>query len=226
MIPAWAKHIVGIDFGYNHPFAAVHIAADMNDPILGVTRGAHVWVLNSFRMERGIIGQHVDRIHEMTGGARVPISWPHDGNVHDKNSGWALSDLYRDKGANMLKGHALNHGTTNFQVLPSIEELRQMMLDQTITIDPCNRELIDELRNYHRDTDFRIVKLVDDLVSALRYALMMRRAGKPLDQCQGEGFGNRPRAHQQPMARAIDPRQRFAKGSANHPDGSYDLFSV
>jgi hypothetical protein len=125
-----------------------------------------------------------------------------------------------------MKSHAINHGTTNYALLPSIEELRQLMLDQKITIDPCNRELLDELRNYHRGQDFKVVKLMDDLVSALRYAIMMRRSGKPLDQCQGEGFGNRPYAHQQPMARTMDPRERFAKGSANHPDGEgWDIFT-
>jgi phage terminase large subunit-like protein len=226
-IPPWAKRSVGIDLGYDHPFAAVYIAADMNQPILGVTRGEHIWVLNSFRVQRQTIGQHVDRIHDMTGGARVPTAYPHDAHVHDKNTGEAIIKLYAAKGLNVMATHAFNHGTKNYALLPSIEELRQLMLDQKITIDPCNRELLDELRNYHRGEDFKVVKVMDDLVSALRYAIMMRRSGRPLDQCQGEGFGNRPYAHQQPMmARTTDPRQRFAKGSANHPDGCYDLFSI
>lgn len=47
------------------------------------------------------------------------------------------------------------------------------------TIAGHNHELLDEIRNYHRDEDFRIVKQRDDLVSALRYAIMMRLNGKP-----------------------------------------------
>jgi len=36
-------------------------------------------------------------------------------------------------------------------------------------------ELFDELLQFHRDEQGRVVKLVDDLISALRYAYMMRR---------------------------------------------------
>ena len=39
-------------------------------------------------------------------------------------------------------------------------------------------QLLDEFENYHRDDNGNIVKLVDDLLSALRYAYMMRRYAK------------------------------------------------
>jgi hypothetical protein len=38
--------------------------------------------------------------------------------------------------------------------------------------------------NNHRDEDYKIVKLRDDLISAARYAFMMRRSGKLLDTCE------------------------------------------
>jgi hypothetical protein len=53
-----------------------------------------------------------------------------------------------------------------------------MMFGGKLTIASHNGELFEELRNYHRDEDFRIVKQRDDLVSAMRYAIMMRRQGR------------------------------------------------
>jgi hypothetical protein len=69
--------------------------------------------------------------------------------------------------------------------------MRQLMYEGKLTIAPHNSELIEELRHYHRDENFKIVKQRDD-----RYAIMMRRSGKPRSQCDGVGFGNMPFAGQ------------------------------
>jgi phage terminase large subunit-like protein len=188
-LPSWARWIVGVDFGFDHPFAAVLIAWNH--------QSGEIWVIDSFRMERSSALYHTQRIHSMTRGLRVPISWPHDGAVHDKGSGLPLAGQYRNFGANMMAKHATNHGTNHFNVEPALEEMREMMFAGKITIAGHNAELLDELRNYHRDQDFRIVKQRDDLVSALRYAIMMRRSGKSRSECDGIGFGNMPFAGQQ-----------------------------
>jgi hypothetical protein len=70
-------------------------------------------------------------------------------------------------------------------------------------------ELIEELRHYHQDENFKIVKQRDDLVSALRYAVMMRRSGKLRSECDGIGFGNMPFAGQR-ADRSGEPQ--LAKG--------------
>jgi hypothetical protein len=82
-IPTWARWTVGIDFGFDHPFAAALIAwaHDTGD----------IWVIDSFRMERSSALYHVQRIHSMTKGLRVKIAFPHDGHVHDKGSGLPLA---------------------------------------------------------------------------------------------------------------------------------------
>ena len=49
--------------------------------------------------------------------------------------------------------------------------------------------LIEELRTYHRDEGYPIVKQHDELVSALRYAVMMRRQGRTRSEWDGIGFG-------------------------------------
>ena len=70
--------------------------------------------------------------------------------------------------------------------------------------------LIEELRTYHRDEGYPIVKQHDELVSALRYAVMMRRQGRTRSECDGVGFGTMPFAGQrrdrseQQTARGLD----------------------
>src|SRR6516165_9315880 len=125
-LPSWARHVVGIDFGFDHPFAAVLIAWDHQS-------GA-IWVIDSFRMERSSALYHVQRIHSMTRGLKVPVAWPHDGAVHDKGSGLPLAQQYKGFGANMLPRHAVNHGTQHFNIEPALEEMREMMFAGRITI--------------------------------------------------------------------------------------------
>ena len=120
-LASYTRMIVGIDFGYDHPFAAVLIAwaPNLNQ----------IWVLDSFRMERSSALYHVQRIHSMTQGLRIPIAWPHDGSTHDKGSGLPLAGQYKGFGANMLPRHAINHGTTHYNVEPALEEMRQLMYE-------------------------------------------------------------------------------------------------
>jgi phage terminase large subunit-like protein len=212
-IPSYARWCVGIDFGFGHPFAAAMIAWD---PQTG-----QVWVVDSFRMERSSALYHTQRIHAMTRGLRVPVAWPHDGAQHDKGSGLSLSMQYKNFGAHMMASHAVNHGTKTNTVEPALEEMREMMFGGKLTIAGHNHEMIDEMRNYHRDEDFKIVKQRDDLVSALRYAIMMRRSGKPLAECEGIGFGTLPFAAQRSQRRG----QQFASGTVNHAEGSFDPFT-
>jgi hypothetical protein len=188
-IPGYARWCVGIDFGFGHPFAACLIAwlPDL---------GQQIWVVDSFRMERSSALFHVQRIHQMCRGLRIPVSFPHDGHQHDKGSGLPLAMQYKHFGANMMPSHAVNHGTKTNSVEPALEEIRDMMFTGRLKIAPHNGELLEELRNYHRDEDFRIVKQRDDLVSALRYAIMMRRSGKMLNDCEGIGHGGLALANQ------------------------------
>jgi phage terminase large subunit-like protein len=202
-LPSWARRCVGVDFGFGHPFAAVYIAWAHDT--------GQVWVLDSFRMERSSALYHVQRIHGMTQGLRIPVAWPQDGAQHDKGSGLPLAEQYKNFGANMMARHAHNHGTDHNNVEPALQEMREMMYAGKLTIAGHNHELLEEMRAYHRDDDFRLVKSRDDLVCAFRYAVMMRRQGKALSECDGMGFGNMPyagqrrdRSREPTMARGID----------------------
>ena len=213
-LPLTTRWCVGIDFGYDHPFAAVLIAWD---PMSG-----QIWVVDSFRMERSSALYHVQRIINMCRGLLIPVAYPHDGGQHDKGSGLSLKLQYANLGANMMAKHALNHGTTNYSVEPALSEIRDMFYAGNLTIAPHNYELIDELRNYHRDDGLKIVKQRDDLIAAMRYAIMMRRSGKARQHCDGVP-GTRFKFPFALKSRAGG--QHFAIGSPNHPGGDTDAFT-
>ena len=152
------------------------------------------------------------------------VAWPHDMNKRE-SSGEALAKQYKDDGALMLETYATNPGTKDFSIWPRLNEIRELMISGMLVINSCNVDLLDELRNIHRGADGKVVKLNDDLVSALRYALMMKKHGRPKAEYAGIGFGRLPDAYQK-AARDTDPGVRFAKGSANHPDGIYDMWTL
>ena len=196
-IKSWARWIVGIDFGYGHPFAAA-LCAWVHDT-------EEFFVIDGFKMERSEALYHVKRIAGMCRGLRIPIAWPHDGYTHEKGSGMALADVYRRVGAPMLRSHAENQGG-GYHVEPAIEEMQGYMKRSAFTIASHMSELAEELLNYHRDEDYKIVRLRDDLISAVRYAFMMRRQGRVLNDC--EVYGRAPGVA---SADIYDPRPRREK---------------
>jgi hypothetical protein len=72
------------------------------------------------------------------------------------------------------------------------------------------------------DDQHEYIKQRDDLISALRYAIMVRRQGKALPECEGVGNGNMFYGAQRSQHR----QPRYARGTANHPDGGFDPFTV
>jgi phage terminase large subunit-like protein len=219
-IQGWAKWIVGIDFGYGHPFAAALCA--------WVPEADEFYVVDGFKMERSEALYHVKRIAGMCRGLRIPIAWPHDGLTHEKGSGVALADVYRRVGAPMMPKNAENKGG-GYHVEPAIEEMSGFMKRGAFAIASHMTELGEELLSYHRDQDYKIVRLRDDLISATRYAFMMRRHGKLLDAC--ESYGRAPGVDgaqydpRPPRPDRGNPNTRFAIGSPNHPGGEPDIFT-
>jgi phage terminase large subunit-like protein len=210
-IKSWARWIVGIDFGYGHPFAAALCAwvHDLDE----------FYVVDGLRMDRSEAFYHVKRIAGLCRGLRVPVAWPHDGNQHERGSGEAIADVYKRLGAPMLGSHAQNRGG-GYHLEPTIEEMCGYMKRSTFTIASHMTELGEELLNYHRDEDYRIVPLRDDLISAVRYAFMMRRSGKQLDQC--EAYGRAPGVD---VVDIYDPRPRPASRTPRTVDNDFDLFT-
>jgi hypothetical protein len=86
-------------------------------------------------------------------------------------------------------------------------------------------ELLEEMASYHLDEKHNIVRIRDDLVSALRYSFMARRKGRILDMCEhyrrDRGVTSVQYAPRPTTAHSSGTR--FARGTAqNRP---YDLFT-
>ena len=88
-------------------------------------------------------------------------------------------------------------------------------------------ELAEEILSYHRDEDYKIVKLRDDLISAVGYAFMARRSGKVLGDCEtfGRAPGADPGIYDPRPPRPERSETQFARGTAAHPDGGWDVFT-
>jgi hypothetical protein len=116
-------------------------------------------------------------------GVWIPIAWPHDGLAHDKGSGDQLAVLYRAQGLEMMQERATFDDGTNGVEAGVADMLDRMQTGRWKVFRGCT-SWVEEFRLYHRE-DGKIVKERDDVLSASRYALMMKRmatikpTGKP-----------------------------------------------
>jgi len=157
-IPEYWPRLCGIDFGWDHPTAAVWIAWDRDTDT--------VYVYDCYRKSSETPVVHSAAIRER--GDWVPVIWPHDGSQHDKGSGKPLAEIYRKQGVNMAHKHFenLNGGIS---VEPGIMDMLQRMQTGRFKVFNYLGLWFEELRMYHRK-DGKIIKAHDDLMSATRYA--------------------------------------------------------
>lgn len=160
--PHWAR-INGMDFGWDHPFAAVSCLWDRDADVIYVTK--------TYREREQTPVIHAAAIRPW--GSDVPCAWPHDGFQHDKGSGQQLADQYRAQGLNMLFEMATHEQGGN-GVEAGIAEMLERMQTGRLRVFRHLSEWFEEFRLYHRK-DGKIVKERDDLMSATRYAIMMKR---------------------------------------------------
>jgi hypothetical protein len=162
-IPTSWPQIIGLDFGFAHPFAAVCVAWDRDTDTLYLTR--------EFRQSETTPVIHSAALRPW--GDWVPCAWPHDGLSHDKGSGRTLRDQYAGQGLNMILERAtFPNGEHGFEA--GIMEMLDMMRTGRWRVFKHLTGWLGEFRLYHRE-DGLIVKVRDDLLSASRYAMMMRR---------------------------------------------------
>jgi len=163
-IPAHWFVINGMDFGWDHPQAHVQLAWDKDDDVIYVT---HAWKKSK-------------TIPEMAWGAikswasGVPTAWPADGLQSEKSSGKQQRDGYQDAGWKMLPEHA-TWPSGGVGVEAGLVEIYARMEKGTFKVFSHLSDWFDEKLNYHRDESGKIVKVGDDILSATRYAYMMRR---------------------------------------------------
>jgi len=171
--------IGGIDFGWEHPTAAVKLVWDRDSDV--------VYVVQAYREKEKPVVLHA---HALKAWGPLPWAWPHDGLQHDKGAGIQLAAQYRAEGLEMIEHHAKfskeSDETKNNKVsATSVEAGLSMMLDRMQTgrlkVFSHLEDWFGEFRLYHRK-DGKVVKLAEDLISATRYAMMMLRYAKVMEE--------------------------------------------
>lgn len=164
-IPAHWPRICGIDFGWDHPSAGVQCAWDRDADVFYVIAGhrAREQTPTLFAASVKPWGEY-------------PWAWPHDGLQHDKGSGEQLMAQYKAQGLNMLATRAtFEDGSNGLEA--GIMDMIDRMQTGRFKVFHHLRDWFEEFNLYHRK-DGLIVKEGDDLMSATRYAMMMRRFAK------------------------------------------------
>jgi len=163
-LPAFWPRIGALDFGWDHPSAAVELAFDTEADVVYVTK-AHRASQQTPAMQA---------IALKPWGLWLPWAWPRDGRRETlEGAGIALAKQYKEQGLSMLGSHAqFPDGSV------SVEAGLMMMLDRMQTgrfkvFDNLD-DWFEEFRLYHRK-DGVVVKLRDDLMSATRYGVMSLR---------------------------------------------------
>lgn len=173
-LPGHFRQICGMDLGFDHPFAAARIAHDADNDI--------VYLAAEYAVSRQTPPIHVAAVKPW--GDWIPWVWPHDGLQTEKGSGTALHLQYRALGLYMLSHHFTNppntadgqeEGQGGIGVEPGlIEMLTRMQTGRFKVFRTCS-QFMSEKRSYHRDQHGKVVKLLDDVISAARYATMNLR---------------------------------------------------
>lgn len=185
-MPGHWPRIFGIDFGYDHPAALACTAWDRDTDTFIVYDG--------WKQSRALLEVHAQAIKSR--GEWVPVAWPHDGMQNDPKSGRPMADLYRNMGVNMHRdpftnppspGQREGQGGNGIEV--GVQEILSRMETGRFKVFSTCKEWFDEWRMYHRKQG-EIVKLNDDLMSATRYAVMMRRFAitKPVRSKQSNDY--------------------------------------
>ena len=170
-IPHFWPCICGIDFGIDHPFAAVWVAWDRDKDI--------IYIYDTYKVRGALPPMHSSAIKHR--GGWMPVVWPHDGLNTDKGSGIPLASLYREEGLNLLPSKFSNPPSPNqkegqggngvevglFEMLTRMEEGRLKVFSNLF-------DWFEERRQFHRK-DGKIVAIRDDLMAASRYACQSLR---------------------------------------------------
>lgn len=158
--------INGMDFGWDHPQAHVQLWIDTESDVIYL---AHAW--KKSRVTPSTVWGTVK-----AWAANIPTAWPSDGLQSEKSSGEQQKKAYVDAGWQMLDVHATwTDGGVGVEI--GLVELYERMTTGRFKVFSHLSDFFDEKMSYHRDENGKIVKLNDDILSATRYAYMMRRFG-------------------------------------------------
>lgn len=157
-----------VDFGVDHPFAAVLMAWDRDADVL--------YVLHAIRMKGKLPIDHAAALKPF--GKEIPVVWPHDGHQRREFEGqlMPLVKVYKNHGLRMLPQHATFEDGSNSVEAGIMMMQERFRLGKLKVFAHCT-EWFEEYREYHRKEGL-LVKEHDDLMAATRYGVMARRMAK------------------------------------------------
>jgi hypothetical protein len=164
--PSHFARIAGIDFGWQHPTAAVEIMHDRDADVVYVTK--------CHRLKEASVIEHAATLR---GWGDVQFSWPRDGQRGPlEAAGVPLAEQFRKQGLDMLpEPAAFADGSVSVEA-GCMEMLTRMESGRFKVFDHLN-DWFSEFRLFHR-LEGKIVPEYDDLLSATRYAVVMLRHAK------------------------------------------------
>ena len=162
-VPPHFARIGGLDFGWTHPTAGAWLAWDRDADIIHVT--------DCYRAKQKTHILHAAALKAR--GDWIPWAWPHDGMVHDRQSGIPIAEAYRQQGLLLLPEHS-QFATGGYGVEAGIMEMLGRLETGRLRVFSTCEEWFEEYRMFHRK-DGKVVKIKDDLMAATRYGLMMLR---------------------------------------------------
>lgn len=169
IMPYW-RHIWGMDFGQDHPFAAVAMCHD--------TERDMIIVYHTIRMRDSLALQQAQAMKAIKGGGMIPAAWPQDGHVRKEFGGALLpvSKIFRSYGIQTLPHHATFADGSN-STEAGLMHMQERMASNRFKVFSTLVDWWHEYRIYHRK-DGQIVKINDDLMSATRVGVTQIRSAR------------------------------------------------
>ena len=184
IMPYW-RHIWGMDFGQDHPFAAVAMAWDVETDT--------IYVYHTIRMSDKTIVQQTAAMKAIKGGAMMPAAWPQDGHVRKEWGGELkpIATIFRLNGIKTLAEHAKHLDGSN-STEAGLLQMDERMKSNRFKVFSTLPDWWEEYRVYHRKAG-QLVKVKDDLMSATRTGVMQIRSAKAVlfDPVSGGALGRR-----------------------------------
>ena len=169
-IPRHWKRLGALDFGWDHPMAAVEILHDPDSDVVYVSRA-----LRQRQLTPALAGIALKPWGDLI------WMWPRDGRRDtQEGAGIALAKQFEAAGLKMWHEHAqFRDGSVSVEA--GLMEMLDRMQTGRFKVFRHLSEWFEEFRLYHRENG-KVVKLMDDLLAATRYGVMMLRYARPMQE--------------------------------------------
>lgn len=174
-VPEHWTEIGGLDFGYDHPTAAVRL---VHDPDSGV-----FYLVQDYAKRKTLPILHVSTLKGW--GAHLTFAWGMEGlQTKLSENPEQTQKMFRKHGLKMVDTHATFYNG-GVGIERGVQEILELMETGKFKAFRTCRKFFEEKSTYHRKRSndaavAQIVKVHDDVLDALRYAYMMFRYATPV----------------------------------------------